>query len=43
MFGCSVGLVAGVGRGYLGEAHVGAHAFAAAIHIPHLDLAIQAS
>lgn len=31
------------GRDYLGEAHVGSHALAAAVHIPHLDLAIQAS
>lgn len=28
---------------HLCEAHVCAHAFATAIHIPHLDLAVQAS
>ena len=33
----------GVRHVYLGEAHVSAHALATAIHIPHLDLAIQAS
>lgn len=36
-------LTAMAGRDYLGEAHVGAHALATAIHIPHLDFAIQAS
>jgi hypothetical protein len=35
-------VIASLGR-YLGEAHVCAHALAISIHIPDLDLAVQAS